>query len=106
VIRAEECLTNNRCLGTFKIYVFIRDKMKAKPLKDALLSVRLPTALKVRILNAQAVTRVPISTLVMESMEATCDYIETHGEIRIPFKMVPGKELKMMKEDSQNPGIK
>ncbi|MDR0533865.1 MAG: hypothetical protein LBH01_07920 [Verrucomicrobiales bacterium] len=75
--------------------------MKNRPLKDALLSVRLPTLLKERIKKVQSETHVPVSTLTAELMEALCRYVETKGELRIPFDLVPCSENRVHKVSLQ-----
>jgi hypothetical protein len=63
-----------------------------KPLKDELLSVRMPNALKERLHKVGRRTRLSISTLTQESLEAICRYFEQHDEIRLPFRLVSSKE--------------
>jgi hypothetical protein len=74
--------------------------MKTKPLKDALFSVRMPHVLKERLAQVETTTRVTPSILTLESLEAICKYVEKHGEIRMPFELVPRSELESAKNTS------
>jgi predicted DNA-binding protein len=76
--------------------------MKQKPLKDALISVRIPQALKERVRAVESRTRITSSILAWEALEAICQYVEHRGEIRLPFALVPKAELKTLEKPGQN----
>jgi predicted DNA-binding protein len=71
--------------------------MKGKPLKDALFSVRMPYSLRERLEMVECRTRITPSILTLEALEAICIYVETHGEIRMPFHLVPSAKLEALK---------
>ncbi|MDR1305037.1 MAG: ribbon-helix-helix domain-containing protein [Verrucomicrobiales bacterium] len=74
----------------------MKTRYNPKPLKDALLSVRMPSQLKERLAKIEQRTRVTPATMVLESLEAICHYVEKNGEIRMPFLLIPRRELELL----------
>jgi hypothetical protein len=60
------------------------------------ISVRIPKGsdLKARLLAAAERAGVDEPTLVLRCVEATVEYIETHGEITLPLVVLPKSALK------------
>ena len=68
-----------------------------KPLRDAVIAVRMPQKLKERVLEVESKTRIPPCTLIQELLESACGYVEKNGEIRMPFQLVPCRELETLR---------
>lgn len=61
--------------------------------KQIRISVRASDELKQRLKAASDLTGINETNLVISCVEALIEYIETHGEIRMPLAVIPRSEL-------------
>ncbi|MDR1191401.1 MAG: ribbon-helix-helix domain-containing protein [Verrucomicrobiales bacterium] len=81
----------------------MKKRPTSKPLKDALVSARVPSQLKERLRAVEKRTRVTSSVMLEEALEAICDYVEQTEEIRLPFRLIPDRELAFLHGQINNP---
>ncbi|MDR2463084.1 MAG: ribbon-helix-helix domain-containing protein [Verrucomicrobiales bacterium] len=79
----------------------MKKRLYQKPLRDAVISIRVPLKLKERVFEVERRTHVTPGTMMQESLEAICHYVETNGEIRLPFQLVPVRELEKLQNHNQ-----
>jgi hypothetical protein len=60
-----------------------------KPLKDALLSVRMTHGQKARLLEIERLSGLTRSILVTEAIESVYALLQQYGSISVPFRLVP-----------------
>jgi hypothetical protein len=69
------------------------NKNNSKPLKDAIISVRITSALRMRLAKLEQRTGLAPAPLMEMLLKAACDCAEQTGEIRLPFRLVPNSKL-------------
>jgi predicted DNA-binding protein len=53
------------------------------------ISVRIPMRIKERLQGASERTGIKEADIIRSCVEALCDYVEEHGQLTLPFKIVP-----------------
>src|SRR5436189_6448399 len=65
----------------------------ADPEKEIRVNVRVAEELKAKVMKINEITGLDESTLVRKSLEAIAEYFQEHGELTVPFVVLPKSAL-------------